>query len=168
MILGYDGYVVLGHFARAFFPAYIPGNHTHYGSVVYSTDPGDCDGVFELAWRVNQLREIGYTPPPGTEKVARAIGDDHSNFVRLDLPTQLGGNGKGCFGNVCIHRSRLPLGYLHTRLVPILIEPRRTKWCCLLPLRFWGSTLTEIWQSGPPCYSPELFAEQCRAVGIQP
>jgi hypothetical protein len=168
MILGYHGYVVLGHFARAFFPAYIPGTRTHYGSVVYSLDPAGCDDLFELAWRVNQLRKSGAPPPPGTEQVAWAIGDDQSQFSRLDLPAQLGGNGKGCFGNLCIHRSRLPLGYLHSRLVPILIEPRRTKWCCLLPLRFWSSHLIGIWQSGPPCYPQEVFSARCRALGINP
>ena len=168
VILGYHGRVVLGHFARAFFPAYIPGRHTHYGSVVYSSDPAGCDGIFELAWRVNRLREHGGPPPPGTEEAARAIRDDQSGFSRIDLPVQLGGNGKGCFGNLCIHRTRLPLGYLHSRLVPLLIEPKRTKWCCLLPLRFWSPALTEIWQSGPPCNPTVEFSARCRAVGIEP
>jgi len=168
IILGYDGHVVLAHFARAFFPAYIPGYRTHYGSVVYSSDPAACDDVFEISWRVNQLRKSGAPPPPGTEVVARAIGDDQSEFSRLDLPPQLGGNGKGCFGNLCIHRDRLPMGYLHSRLVPILIEPGRTRWCCLLPLRFWSATLTKIWESGPPSHPLDLFSVRCRAMGIQP
>ena len=62
-ILLYKGNVVMGHFARAFFPAYIPGKITHYGSVVYASDPVPVDSLFELAWRVNELRKDNSPPP---------------------------------------------------------------------------------------------------------
>ncbi|MEI9895254.1 MAG: hypothetical protein WDN28_15525 [Chthoniobacter sp.] len=35
-VLQDEGRVVWAHVARAFFPAYMPGRHTHYGSVVYA------------------------------------------------------------------------------------------------------------------------------------
>ncbi|WP_395736751.1 hypothetical protein [Prosthecobacter sp.] len=168
LILAYHGYVVLGHFARAFFPAYIPGQNTHYGSVVYSTNPSDCPAVFDLAWRVNELRFGQSPPPPKTEAVANAIRDDRSSFAVIKLPPTLGAKPGSCFGNICIQRTRLPLGYIHTRLVPILIQPEKTDWCTLLPLRFWSPDLIKIWQGGPPAYPPEPFLEECRRFDVTP
>lgn len=168
LILAYHGQVVLGHFARAFFPAYIPGKKTHYGSVVYSRELADCSSVFDLAWRVNQLRRDNSPPPPKTEAVARAIRDDRSSFAVIHLPPALGTRPGSCFGNICIQRSRLPLGYLHTRLVPILIQPDMTDWCTLLPLRFWSQDFIDIWRSGPPIYPPEPIIEQCRKFRVKP
>ena len=167
-ILLYQGQVVLGHVARAFFPAYIPGRNTHYGSVVYSTDSVPVDSIFALAWRVNELRKDKAPPPAGTEKVASAIRDDRSQFARLMLPPSVGGLERCFFANVCIHRSRLPLGYLHDRLVPLLIAPAKTEWCTLLPIRFWPDSLRANWSSGPPAYEPEPFKAQCSLYGIQP
>ncbi len=167
-LLAYDGIVTLGHFARAFFPAYIPGDQTHYGSVVYANDPASSDEVFHLAWRVNELRQDGSTPPPGTEAVAKAIRDDHSDFSRIEMPAALGVGAGRYFANICIHRGRLPLGYIHSKLVPILILPERTPWCSILPLRFWSPELVDIWKSGAPAYPREPFALQCRAFGIRP
>jgi len=117
-VLGHRGRVVWGLVSRAFFPSYIPGRNTHYGSVVYGLDHHEPDSIFELAWSVNQLREAGVTPPPGTERVAAAIRDDRSNFVRLKLPVEVGAHGTSYFANLCIHRTRLPLGYIHDRLLP--------------------------------------------------
>jgi hypothetical protein len=166
--LAYHGRVVLAHFARAFFPAYIPGVNTHYGSVVYCTDPHASSGLFDLAWRVNELRRDSLPPPPGTERVAFAIRDDQSDFARIEMPLALG-VASGCFfANICILRSRLPLGYLHSRLVPILICPEETQWCCLLPLRFWSSRFSEIWASGDPAYPVAAFLPQCRQLNITP
>ena len=168
LLLAYEGIVTFGHFARAFFPAYIPGDHTHYGSVVYSNDPAFSDAVFDLAWRVNELRKDQSAPPPGTETIANAIRDDSSDFARIELPQTLGVGGLCYFANICIHRTRLPLGYLHSRLVQILIQPSRTPGCCILPLRFWGQRMIDIWASGLPAYPAEPFLKQCRVFGVRP
>ena len=167
-ILHYEGSVVMGHFARAFFPAYIPGTATHYGSVVYSIDPVPADSLFELAWRVNELRKDSSPPPSGTENVALAIRDDQSQFARIMLPPSVSGLERAYFGNICVHRSRLPLGYLHDRLVPLLVAPGKSEWCTLLPLRFWDDKFKSIWSSGPPAYDPEPFKAQCYLSRIQP
>jgi hypothetical protein len=166
--LAYDGRVVLGHFARAFFPAYIPGMNTHYGSVVYCADPHASGGLFDLAWRVNQLRKDALPPPPGTEQVAFAIRDDQSDFARIEMPLALGVGSGRYFANICILRSRLPSGYLHSRLVPILICPEQTQWCCLLPLRFWSPRFSGIWASGDPAYPAATYLPHCRRLNIQP
>lgn len=168
LLLSYDGHVTLGHFARAFFPAYIPGDQTHYGSVVYASDPTSCDEVFDLAWRVNELRRDHSRPPAGTEIVAQAIRDDTSDFARIEMPSALGVGTGRYFANICIHRSRLPLRYLHSRLVPILIHHSATPWCSLLPLRFWSPQMIEIWESGSPAYPAEEYAAHCRKFGIRP
>jgi hypothetical protein len=164
----YRGRIVWGLISRAFFPAYIPGRHTHYGSVVYALDTHEPDSIFELAWSVNQLREPGVTPPPGTEKIAAAIRDDRSNFVRLRLPVEVGAHGTSYFANLCLHRTRLPLGYIHDRLLPILVAPEITEWCCILPLRGWPPALRQIWSSGRPAYDPASFDQMLRLYKIEP
>ncbi len=165
-LLAYEGSVVFGHFARAFFPAYIPGKQTHYGSVVYSTDPDGKADLFDIAWRINVLREG--RPPKGAEKVAAAIRDDRSQFVRMEVSEAVGAPSECYFANLCIHRTRLPLGYLHSRLVPLLIAPKKTPWCCLLPLRFWSSEMRAVWESGAPLYDAAAFAAQCRQFRVTP
>jgi hypothetical protein len=167
-ILLYEGIVVMGHVARAFFPAYIPGKGAHYGSVVYSADPAPVDSLFELAWRVNELRKDNTSPPLGTEKVAAAIRDDRSQFARILLPPSIGGVTRAFFANICIHRSRLPLGYIHDRLVPLLIAPDKTDWCTILPLRFWDEEFKRIWSSGPAVYDQKEFKLRCQVLGIRP
>ena len=167
-LLVMKGRIVFGQFARAFFPAYIPGSQTHYGSVVYSTDPARSGEVFDLAWRVNELRRAGGLRPAGTEQVAAAINDDQSDFSRIHLPVELGIHPGCYFANICIHRSRLPLGYIHTRLVPILIAPELTQWCALLPLRAWSVQFQELWKSGAPAYPHGPFLNNCRQFNIIP
>lgn len=166
--LVYRGHVVWGLITRAFFPSYVPGRNTHYGSVVYGLDGHEPDSVFDLAWCVNQLRENDATPPVGTEQIASAIRDDRSNFSRLRLPLDLGAHGESYLSNLCIHRSRLPTGYLHDRFLPLLVAPVETEWCCILPLRFWTPMLKEIWSRGPPAYEPLVFAEMMAHYKIQP
>jgi hypothetical protein len=167
-ILGYEGKVVWGHFARAFIPAYIAGTQTHYGSVVYSTDATPRDSIFDLAAKVNQLRDGKSEIPKGTEQLARAINDDRSQFTRLTLPPALGVTGNCFLANLCIHRSRLPLGYIHDRLVPLLIAPEKTEWCSILPLRFWPDTLQAHWTSGPPAGDQARYRAMCAAYNTQP
>lgn len=168
MMLAHEGTVVLGHFVRAFFPAYIPGRRAHYGSVVYGKDPAMCTEVFDLAWRVNELRQNHRPPPQGTEIVASSIRNDQSSFPRIELPPALGVEKGRFVANLCIHRSRLPLGYIHSRLVPLLICPDKTHWSCLLPRRFWSPRMVEVWKSGPPVYPREAFAAQCRYMRVKP
>lgn len=166
-ILGYQGRLVWGHFARAYIPAYIPGKNTHYGSVVYSADAEPADSIFELAWKVNELRS-GKPVPRGTEEVARAIENDQSQFARIALPRELGVTGNCFFANLCIHRSRLPLGYIHDRLVPLLILPEKTQWCTLLPLRFWPDQLQAVWSSGPPAGDQARYRAMCASNRVEP
>jgi hypothetical protein len=163
-----EGYVVMGHFARAFFPAFIPGKMTHYGSVVYCLDPAPVEKLFELAWRVNLLRKDNSPPPAGTETVATAIRDDRSQFVRLRLPPQVSTVEQSFFANICIQRTRLPFGYIHDRLVPLLVAPQKTEWCMLLPIRFWDDGFKEAWCSGPPANDQKLFHTRCQLHRITP
>jgi hypothetical protein len=164
----YHGRVVWGLIARAFFAAYLPGRNTFYGSVVYSLDAYEPDSIFELAWRVNELRKNNAPPPKGTETIARAIRDDSSDFARLRLPTEVDAYGSSYLANLCIQRTRLPKGYLHERLLPILVSPEETEWCCILPLRFWSPKLKEIWLTGSPAYEPAEYAQMLPHYKIQP
>ena len=43
--------------------------------------------LFELAWRVNELRKDNSSPPSGTEKAAAAIGEK-AHAVQLDVTDQ--------------------------------------------------------------------------------
>lgn len=166
--LSYEGKVVLGHIARSFFPAYLPGQRTHYGSVVYSTNDIPTMQLFAMAFEVNELRKDKTPPPPGTERIARAMRDDRSRFARLALPLCVSRLESCYLANLCIHRTRLPLGYLHDRLVPLLIAPHKTQWCCLLPLRFWALSFTTLWKSGLPALAPEPLKAQCAMFGVRP
>jgi hypothetical protein len=164
----YHGRIVWGLISRAFFPAYIPGKNTHYGSVVYALDAHEPDSIFELACSVNELRADHAPPPPGTERVAEAIRDDRSSFTRILLPVEVGAHGTSYFANLCLHRTRLPLGYIHDRLLPLLVAPEETEWCCILPLRGWPQSLKGIWSSEAPVYSPRAFDGMLRAYSIEP
>src|SRR6185369_2936500 len=110
----------------------------------------------------------GAATPSGCEKVAAAIRDDRSNFARIRLPVELAGRGESYFGNLCIHRGRLPSGYVHDRLLPILIAPKETHWCCILPLRCWPAALKERWQSGPPAHEPSAFTAMMGLYNVKP
>ncbi len=164
----FRGRVVWGLVSRAYLPAYVPGHRTHHGSVVYSLDAREPDSIFELAWAVNELRANRLTPPPGTESVAAAMRDDRSAFARLRLPEEVGAYGEAYLANLCVHRTRLPGGYLHDRLLPILVFPERTEWCCILPLRGWPQPLQELWLSGPPANDPVEFNRMLAAAKVRP
>ena len=164
----FHGQVVWGLISRAYLPAYVPGRRTHYGSVVYAVDTYEPDSIFELAWAVNQLRADRLPPPPGTEKIADAMRDDRSVFTRLRLPLEAGAYGEAYLGNLCIHRTRLPGGYLHDRLLPLLVAPEKTEWCCILPLRGWPQKLRELWLSGPPANDPVEFNRRLAEANVKP
>ena len=164
----FRGQVVWGFISRAYLPAYVPGRRTHYGSVVYALDPHEPDSIFELAWAVNELRANRLPPPPGTETIAAAMRDDQSVFTRLRLPVETGAHGEAYLANLCIHRTRLPGGYLHDRLLPLLVAPRETEWCCILPMRGWTPQLKSLWLSGPPANDPVEFNRRLTQANIKP
>jgi len=164
----YEGEVVWGMIARAFFAAYLPGKNTHYGSVIYSTGGPEFDSVFELAWKVNELRQDNSPPPPGTQAIAQAMRNDRSDFARLMLPREIDESESSYLANLCIHRTRLSGGYLHERLLPILICPKKTPWCCILPLRFWSAQMKDVWLAGSPANDPVRYQAMLKKYNIEP
>ncbi|MEI9895253.1 MAG: hypothetical protein WDN28_15520 [Chthoniobacter sp.] len=100
--------------------------------------------------------------------MTQAMRDDQSSFTRLRIPVEAGAHGEAYLANLCIHRTRLPAGYLHSRLLPVLVAPPRTSYCCILPLRFWAPALTELWSSGPPVRPAFAYAALLERFKIEP
>lgn len=163
-----NGRVVWAWIARAFFPSYMPGVNTHYGSVVYAMDENEPDSLPELWEAVNRLRDPNVVPPKGCEKLAIGMRTDRNCTARLLLPPELGALGESYFADMCILRTRLPGGYLHRRLVPILAASRDTEACCILPLRGWTPEFKQLWLSGPPAFDPRQFSGMLQKYKVTP
>lgn len=168
MIVLNRGRLVWGCFARAFWPAYVPGARNHYGTVLLSFDPSfeDSPGLFRLSKELRELRNSD-AEPVGFGRFCRIIRDDHHGPNRVRVPAQLTGGKIVYYQSICIQRKRLPIGYLHHRLVPVLALPT-IRYCMILPLRFWSARLREIWQFGEPLLDAQEINHYQRAFPVVP
>jgi hypothetical protein len=163
------GRAVWGVFVRAFWPIYMGGKRGHHGSVVASFDPffEDSPGLFEISEDLRRLRESS-NEPKSVEKFARILRNDYRAPARVTVPKELTTGRKVFFQSVFIPRSRLPGGYLHHRLVPI-VASRIVSAAQILPLKFWPPEFQRIWQLGEPLLPAETLAEyQRRSPTIRP
>lgn len=165
-----QGRIVWGVFARAFWPIYTRGENNHYGTVLCGLQPPALDrGVFlfELGQTLRNLRENGGEKPEHRE-FFQAVRDDFDSTSRLMVPGDLAASREIYFQAIYIHREKLPAGYLHHRLVPIIIH-ETIPYASILPLRFWGDEFSDIWKSGsPPLSEATLQQYQLANPGVIP
>lgn len=153
------GRVTWGVFARAFWAIYQPGKSPiFFGSVIYSDDPADEDSpaLFEIAEYSRRVMEDD-VPLNGIEEYAAVIRDDHSLPPRIVVPTQIATKPGVYLQSIGIQREKLPRGYLHHRLVPIIVH-RSRPYASIIPQRYWGGKFRALWCAGDPLLSEQVLA----------
>jgi hypothetical protein len=151
------GHLTWGVFTRAFWPIYRPGiTPRFYGSVVFSfgTQDEDSPSLFEVAQEIRTLRDDDEDPLEGVEDFARIIRDDYSAEARVPVPGILAMRNGCHLQSIGIERHKLPCGYLHHRLVPIITHPA-IPYATLVHHRYWSPDFTTTWLSGHPLLSRE-------------
>ena len=164
------GRVVWGVFARAFWPIYIPGKHDHYGSVVFGFDHffNDSPALFEIVEDLRALREQGGEPKHLNKFAAQIRNDSFPTPNRVRIPPELAGERKAYFQSIYIPRTSLPGGYLHTRLVPIVVHPM-SSYAIMVPLKFWPEKFKAKWLEGkPPLDAQALAAYHIAFPDVEP
>ncbi len=163
------GRVVWGVFARAFWAIYRSGRNNHYGTVVLGFDSifEDSSALFGISQDLRTLRE-GVGEPEFLETFARQIRDDTKGRNRIRIPKELSCGRAAYFQLVYVPRTRLPCGYLHHRLVPVIAHPA-SSYACILPLEFWPADFKRKWLEGEPPLSAERLALYQQAFpNVQP
>jgi hypothetical protein len=149
------GIITWGVFTRAFWPIYQRGvSPRFYGSVIFSSSPEDEDApsLFEIAQEVRTARDDDVAID-GIEDFLSIIRDDYSLAMRVPVPEVLAMDPGYHLQSIGIERHKLPQGYLHHRLVPILTHPR-IPYATLVDCKYWSPGFTAIWQSGDPLLTP--------------
>lgn len=161
--VGLFGRVVWGVFARAYWPLYGPGVNDHHATVILSFDRffDDSPGLFEIAEDLRRLRELG-GETRRQRKFAAALRDDFRSRPKVRVPRELAGGRRVYFQSVYVPRSRLPGGYLHHRLVPVVAQPL-SSYAAILPLAQWPESFREKWLVGEPALAAETVAGYRRA-----
>lgn len=142
------GVVTWGVFTRAFWPIYQKGTSPlFFGSLIISCVPEDEDApsLFEVAEEVRQVRDYD-VPVDGIEEFAEVIRDDYSKPMRVAVPERIAMRSGFFLQSIGIERRKLPDGYLHHRLVPVITHPRYS-YASIIHQRFWGEEFTAIWRS---------------------
>jgi hypothetical protein len=158
------GVITWGVFTRAFWPIYQPGiSPRFYGSVIFSSSPEDEDApsLFEIAQEVRMARDYDL-PVEGIEEFLSIIRDDYSMAMRVPVPEALAMSPGYHLQSIGIERHKLPQGYLHHRLVPILTHSR-IPYATLVDCKYWSPEFTAIWRSGDPLLTAgelQIYREQ--------
>lgn len=145
------GLLTWGVFTRAFWAIYQKGTSPlFFGSVIVSgaRDDEDAPSLFEVAEQVRVIRDCD-VPTDGIEDFADVIRDDYSMPMRVAVPESVAMQGGYFLQSIGIPRRKLPHGYLHHRLVPIVTHPR-IPYATILDCRFWNEDFKRIWRSGNP------------------
>jgi hypothetical protein len=164
-----SGTVVWGFFVRAFWPCYMAGRYSHYGTVIVSFDPAleDPKTLFEVGARLRNLRKPVQVPPSLKDFVT-ALRDDYKGVPRLKIPGELTGGREIYFQSILALRNRLPTGILHHRLVPVLAHPE-SEYCTLVPHLCWPGEFKATWLKGDaPLSAKELAGYQARFPSVKP
>jgi hypothetical protein len=155
--------VILGHvtwavFTRAYWAIYQPGgSHPFYGSVLVSGDGGDesTPALFEIAEYSRRVKEFD-VPLEGIEEYARVIRNDDAISGTIDVPAEIAMKPGVLLQDVVIERQKLPCGYLHHRLVPVVFL-RGSQFVSIVHHRYWGDEFRTRWCAGdPPLTEEEL------------
>jgi hypothetical protein len=163
------GVVVWGYFVRAFWPCYMPGRNNHYGSVILSFDPfyENSDNLSDLAGKVRALRQP-VEVPRSMAKFVGVLRNDHDSTPRIAVPGEVSGGRNVEFQSILMQRNRLPLAYLHNRVVPVIAHPF-AQYAMILPYIFWSDNFKSRWQTGEAPLSPAQLANyQARFPQVQP
>ncbi|HEV2695650.1 MAG TPA: hypothetical protein VG347_22350 [Verrucomicrobiae bacterium] len=158
------GQIVWGVFARAFWPIYTPGKNNHYGSVVFGFDPffKDTPALFEMTEDLRTLRENGGEPKHLKKFASQIRNDSFPTPNRVRIPPELAGERKAYFQSIYIPRPSLPGGYLHSRLVPIIVHPM-CSYAILMPVKFWPEKFKAKWLEGKPPLDSQALADYRRS-----
>ena len=154
------GTVTWGVFARAFWPIYQKGKSPlFFGSVVLSFDRDDEDApsLFEIAQEIRIIRDHD-VPLDKIESFAGIIRDDYAMVPRLEVPERIATKSGIYLQSIGMERAKLPTGYLHHRLVPIITH-RSVPYATVVDHKFWSPEFKEIWLSGNPLLSAEELKE---------
>jgi hypothetical protein len=150
------GVLTWGVFARAFWSIYQKGSWPlFFGSVIWSRaeEDEDAPSLFEIAEQVRIVRDFD-VPTEGIEEFVATIRDDYEMTQRIPVPESVAMREGYFLQSIGIPRRKLPDGYLHHRLVPIVTHPK-IPYATILDCRFWTEDFTTIWRSGDPLLSEE-------------
>jgi hypothetical protein len=154
------GRVTWAVFTRAFWAIYQPGlSPVFYGSVVVSDDVADesTPSLFEIAEYSRRVKEYD-VPIDGIEEFARVIRDDNSLPDTMEIPVGIAMKRGVFLQTVGIERARLPCGYLHHRLLPV-VYLRRSGFVSIVHHRYWGAEFSARWCAGDALLSEEELRE---------
>lgn len=97
-------------------------------------------------------------PLDGIEGYAAVIRDDYSKPSRIPVPIPIAAKDGVYLQSIKIPRKILPCGYLHHRLVPIVVGDR-LPYASIIPHRYWGEEFRALWCSEDPPLSDEMLSD---------
>lgn len=143
------GRVTWAVFARAYWAIYQRGvSPGFYGSVLVSDDPSDesSPALFEISEYSRRVREFD-VPLDGIKEYAHVIRNDDSPNDRIEVPVALAMKPGVWLHTILVERAKLPLGYLHHRLVPV-VYVRGSPFVSIIHHRYWGAEFRALWSAG--------------------
>lgn len=145
-----NGIVVWGYVVQANTLLYEPGDLNSAGQIIFSLDPifeGRVDVLGGIAQNILALMEAD---PPPKELVSfyNALHVENIAVFNRSVPKKM------CYGkNVylttfMLHRKHLPVNYIKHNWFPLLVNPKYTRACLVMPSRYWSTTLINYWKNG--------------------
>ncbi|MFD3441030.1 hypothetical protein ACFWU3_26370 [Streptomyces sp. NPDC058685] len=139
-----EGRLVWASLVQADERLFLPGDHDHPSTVIYSPDAAAFDDHPErlraMARALYALNSGGHEDPaPGA--FAAMLADETPYLPRTRVPKDLAGDDEVYRTHIIVCRRHLPDGVLRHALFPLLVHPDLTPRAMMLPSRYWPPEL---------------------------
>ncbi|MEO1267257.1 MAG: hypothetical protein AAFX99_04100 [Myxococcota bacterium] len=116
-------------------------------AVVYNAVPDDRVDPTLLGEVADALFKLKGTFPEEAEldPFAESLTDELARPVHMELPSLLGQGHTLAMGTTFITRSHLPIAFLKSNWLPLVLTPEPPRLALPLPARFWPQRLLDLW-----------------------
>lgn len=145
-----EGMIVWGYIIQANLLLFKPGKNHSTAAIVYSLDPAFNDNLGELHRIATELYElknkiIEHPELLDLKEIAKAITNEKDTLINVQIPNSVALDKVVYYTTIPVYRRDLPLNYLKSCWVPILVAPKQTSISRILPTRYWSSSMIKAW-----------------------
>lgn len=142
-----QGDIVFAHLVQANSMLFETGKFDNPAAIVFSLDRHYDDNLGELQKIGHVLFGLkGHSvEDPELKEFADVITDEMKTLFNVPLPSGITDGHEVFCSSIMIHRKHIPSGFMQSGWIPLLVNPRLTNACRVLPERYWAQELVEYW-----------------------
>ncbi len=146
-VLYRNGRIVWGFIIQANDYLFKPGRGNYPAAAVFSTNSYFNDRLYLLSEIAEKLYSLKGKTDANIEltRFAEIITGERDVLYNLPIPESLTGGKVVYYTTIMVHRKHLPVNWLVSSWLPLLVHPTKTKAAIILPANYWEPDLKKFW-----------------------